>query len=228
MRKYIYLIAAVCAGLFALASCSETEETTTEYDNWQERNDLYWSSIVAQAKDSIAAAQAAYGTDWAEEGNWLGLLTFSKQPEVATGTDSVYIQKLRRGTSDASPLHTDTVRLRLRGRLMPSASYPDGYLFLHTGLYTDFERTFDETSAGTATYGMSALVRGLETALLNMKKGDLWRIYVPYNLGYGSTAQSAIPAYSTLVFEAQIAEIYPAGSKVTTLKGLKGEATAED
>ena len=44
-----------------------------------------------------------------------------------------------------------------------------------------------------------------------MHRGDHWRIYVPYQLGYGSTVSGQIPAYSVLTFEMALHDFAPAG-----------------
>ena len=47
------------------------------------------------------------------------------------------------------------------------------------------------------------------TAVLNMQRGDRWLVYIPYQLGYGaSSSNSAVPSYSTLVFDIALADFY--------------------
>ena len=41
MNKILFALLSF-AGLLCLASCSETEETDTEYENWQAKNDTYF------------------------------------------------------------------------------------------------------------------------------------------------------------------------------------------
>jgi FKBP-type peptidyl-prolyl cis-trans isomerase FklB len=45
-----------------------------------------------------------------------------------------------------------------------------------------------------------------------MVKGDVWRVYVPSELGYGATDQSAVPAHSTLVFDINLVDFSKMGS----------------
>jgi FKBP-type peptidyl-prolyl cis-trans isomerase FklB len=40
-----------------------------------------------------------------------------------------------------------------------------------------------------------------------MKVGDIWEIWVPWELGYGSSGSGSIPGYTTLVFEIELMEI---------------------
>ena len=37
-----------------------------------------------------------------------------------------------------------------------------------------------------------------------MRVGDRWMIYIPYNLGYGNRTSGPIPAFSTLIFEVEL------------------------
>ena len=61
-------------------------------------------------------------------------------------------------------------------------------------------------------FRVSEVVQGFGTALMYMHIGDLWRVYVPANLGYGTTGQTYIPASSTLVYEIELKAYYRAGT----------------
>jgi FKBP-type peptidyl-prolyl cis-trans isomerase len=37
--------------------------------------------------------------------------------------------------------------------------------------------------------------------------GDKWEVWIPQELGYGTTGSGEIPGYSTLVFEMELVEI---------------------
>ena len=58
--------------------------------------------------------------------------------------------------------------------------------------------------------GVNNTVIGYATAVMNMVEGDRWKIVIPYSIGYGSGSNSSktIPAYSTLIFDLQLARIY--------------------
>lgn len=45
MKKTILFIGLVCMALFSLASCSEKEDTIDDYNNWQQKNDDYWTTL---------------------------------------------------------------------------------------------------------------------------------------------------------------------------------------
>ena len=169
-----------------VASCSEQDdEEADEYANWQVRNEAYFASL----SDSLNQGGET----------WQRFRTWSKDQQAeGSSTEYIYVKVLESGTETVSPLYTDTVRVSYRGRLIPSASYADGYVFDQT-----YYGTYSLQTTATAKGVVSSFVEGFTTALLHMHPGDRWRIYIPYQLGYGTTASSssAIPAYSTLIFD---------------------------
>lgn len=193
------------------SSCSEDDATVDEYADWQQRNEAF----VASLSDSLARG----GTAWMRLKNY----SFDQATEGAVA-DYVYVKKLVSGTdAETSPLFTDSVRVSYQGRLIPSASYPEGYVF-DTTVYGDF----DMKTASTAKLLTSATVAGFATALQHMHRGDRWRVYIPYQLGYGSGVQSGIPAYSTLVFELVLVDFSPAGQAMPTWMSRKVEGVKND
>lgn len=72
-----------------------------------------------------------------------------------------------------------------------------------------FESTRDMGQPATFTVGQ--LVPGFNEALMLMRPGDLWTIYIPSALGYGDAPQGdSIPGGSVLVFEMEMLEATPA------------------
>ena len=48
------------------------------------------------------------------------------------------------------------------------------------------------------------MIAGFKEALLTMKAGDKWRVYIPPHLGYGSQGGGPIPPNATLVFDLEM------------------------
>ena len=177
------------------SSCSESDDADTaeEYANWQARNDVFFASL----EDSLNRG-----------GNvWKKIKTFTKDPSTAgVNTDYIYAKVLETGDGTTSPLYSDSVRVSYRGRLIPSVTYPQGYVFDQT-----YVGSYSIRTTGVSDGVVSGFVQGFSTALQAMHKGDRWRIYVPYTLGYDSETKTGIPAYSVLIFDLTLID-YISGS----------------
>ena len=189
MKNWNYILLSVI--LFPLvgmvSSCSEDDSVTDEFANWQERNE-------------------AKTDQWAASG--LKKIRVFTQDNTTTGNndDFIYVEVLESGEGTESPLFTDTVRVAYRGRLIPTTNYANGLVFDETYL-----GDFSWHTAGMSTMAVNTLVEGFSTALMNMHKGDYWRVYIPYLLGYGTTSTNSIPGYSNLVFDIALLDFWHPG-----------------
>ena len=175
---------AVIGFLFLTLACSEEEAEASEWDNWQQRNETFFATLA----DSLKAQPA----------QWVRLKKFSLDPSVeGNATDYVYAKVIEQGTGTESPAYTDSVRVIYQGRLIPSVTYPQGYLFDKGSVYGDFS---SKTSATRKMY-VASMTDGFSTALQHMHLDDRWRIYIPYQLGYGTSDYLNIPAYSVMIFD---------------------------
>ena len=53
-------------------------------------------------------------------------------------------------------------------------------------------------------FRLNQVIDGWQQGLQQMKVGDRWMIYIPYQLGYGARSSGPIPAFSTLIFEVEL------------------------
>ena len=175
-----------------LTSCSESDEVVdAEYANWQARNDAYFASL----EDSLIMAWSSSLAT--EASRWNKIKTYTKDEEAVTAnTDYIYIKVLEQGTGTTCPLYTDSVRVSYRGRLIPTANYPQGYVFDET-----YEGSYSRNTTGIVDGVVSNFRDGFATALQHMHIGDRWRVFIPYQLGYGTSDYLTIPAYSVLIFD---------------------------
>ncbi|MBR4481956.1 MAG: FKBP-type peptidyl-prolyl cis-trans isomerase [Prevotella sp.] len=183
--------------LLLLASCSEEDTTEDEYANWQERND----NAVKE---------------WAANNAYTKILTYTKETTTPglENKDYIYVEVLEKGNGTESPLYSDTCRVAYRGRLIPTTSYKDGYVFDET-----FLGEFDWKTCGTTDFCANNIVRdGFSTALQNMHIGDRWRVRFSYSLGYGANAAGTIPAYSDLIFDIALLDFWHPGEQVPNFK----------
>ena len=187
MKKYLFILIVLAVGL---VSCSESKGEADEYDDWQNRNEAYFEKVYQQASGSPARLILP---KWSLGGS----------ETTVPHTDNIIVEVLENGEGGLSPLHTDSVEVHYVGRLMPTTNYPEGFVFEKS-----YARTFDPEVSPSKTMSVSGLTKGFATALMSMHRGDHWRVTVPYQLGYGATASSLIPAYSTLIFEIRLVDFW--------------------
>lgn len=196
-----------------LVSCSESDDTVNEYENWQQRNDTYFSARYQAAQDSIAA-----GKD-----DWKLVRVFSKvSDDICSSTDYVVAHVLDEDTSGDeyddyytgdTPEYTDSVLIHYRAHLIPSISYPDGYQFESTWI-----GNYDLSTMIPSRMKVSGMIVGLSSAVMQMHAGDRWELYIPYRLGYNATETSGIPAYSTLIFDVTLHAIGKPGKAMPAVR----------
>lgn len=126
---------------------------------------------------------------WQQE-NAAYMAQISRDPEVKPLGAGVYYKVMETGTGDRSPQQFSVVTCHYRGSLI------NGKVF-----DSSFERGCPEA------FRCRDLIAGFTSALLHMKVGDRWMVYIPFDQGYGTRASGPIPAYSTLIFEIQLLSI---------------------
>ena len=55
-----------------------------------------------------------------------------------------------------------------------------------------------------ATFGVTQVIPGWTEALQLMPVGSKWKLYIPYDLAYGSRDQGTIKPFSTLIFDVEL------------------------
>lgn len=108
---------------------------------------------------------------------------------VVTLPSGLQYEILRKGTG---PIPTDTnkVKVHYHGTLING---------------TVFDSSIDRKEP--ATFGVTQVIPGWIEALKLMPVGSKWKLYVPYNLGYGSQDRGAIKPFSTLIFDVELLSI---------------------
>lgn len=209
MRQHAYIASflTLLATVFCLTSCKETDDTVEEYPDWQQKNEAFFSAKYNAAKQAIASGDTS----------WKIFKSYARDSSTpGSATDYIVVKVLREGTGSGAPLFTDTVRTHYRGQLLASATHVDssdrelGYVF-DSSWSTN---SFDERIFVPAKFAVSDVADGFSTALQHMHIGDRWKVYIPYQLGYGTNVNGSIPAYSTLVFDMALAAYYHPGKKV--------------
>jgi len=201
---------AVQSSFFIFTSCSESDEESTEYANWEARNNEYFENIYQEAVSNNKSGDAS----------WFLLKSYSKDANTeGAHTDYIVVHVLSQNKehnelaadeSYVSPMFTDSVLVHYRGNLIPSESYSNGYQF-----DSSWQGDYDLTTMVPARLAVSNVIDGFSTALQKMHIGDRWCVYIPYQLGYGaSSSSSKIPNYSVLKFDITLRAFSKPGTKL--------------
>ena len=206
-HTYLYLTALLlCAFALTFTACGDDEDDK-EYPNWRQTNEAYYNQLFTETQERIAGGDTS----------WKIIRNYTFEEPVGTAPErNIVVHVLNEGTGTGCPLFTDTVRIHYRGRLLPSTSYPDGLVFDETWL-TDY----DLETMYPVKLGVPSLIDGFATALQHMHIGDRWEVYIPYQLGYGTKGQDAIPGYSMLKFDITLMAYYRAGQVVPEWKASR-------
>lgn len=209
-----------------LGSCAEDEAGYDPYYNWAARNEAWYLQTAETARKAIAEAKAEYGDDWENHCEWRMFKSLLRSQSYNSGNvmDSICVRIHKNGVRDENalnPLFADSVRLSYRGFLMPTEYMgDDGTLTTKQNVFSQtFFGDYDADVAAPTLLKVSGTVEGFSTALQYMVAGDVWDVYIPQGLAYGgSTSNSDIPAYSTLLFRIYLTAVYRAGSGVPEWK----------
>ena len=196
MKKTLWLLWAALITSCLFSACDETSEVN-EYADWRNRNQRFVDSIAAVAEENA-------------DGNWRIYKSYTLPPDnpndltvVKDVNNYVYCHIEENGTGTTSPIYTDSIR----------ASYR---VWLINDILIDqsFRGEFNPAISVPSKFSMSSTIIGWTTALQQMRTGDSWIIYIPYELGYGKRQSGDVPGYSALKYWVNLAGVYPTGTVV--------------
>jgi FKBP-type peptidyl-prolyl cis-trans isomerase len=96
---------------------------------------------------------------------------------------------IKKGTGK-TPQRTDKVKTHYRGTLMNGEEFDSSY-----------------KRNKPAEFAVGGVIKGWTEALLLMKEGAKWQLFIPSELAYGPRERPSIPANSVLIFEIEFLEI---------------------
>ncbi len=125
--------------------------------------------------------------------NHAWLAAKSKEEGVVKVAPGVYAKVLAEGdASRACPTPGSIVTAHYTGRTI------DGKTF-------DTSRA--DPDAVAPAFRVRDLIDGWQAALVKMRPGDRWELYVAAEAGYGSYSQPGIPGGSTLIFDIELVSV---------------------
>ena len=152
----------------------------------QEVLTAYQKKFVAQQqkiREEAAAKNKAEGAAF--------LATNKNNPGVITLPDGLQYKVITNGDG-AIPTPNDVVTVNYRGTLI------DG---------TEFDSSIKRGKP--EQFPVGNVIHGWTEALLQMKVGSKWQLFVPSELAYGARGRPGIPANSVLIFEVELLSTEP-------------------
>ena len=204
-NRITWLVVILSALTIGFSSCAKDTEVVDPYANWKEKNEQFLDSIAEVAanppSDEIWRKYANYKIDFGTSNNP------SMLPYQYKVYDYVYVKYASEDDilnleNGQEPLinYSDTVSVAYQGFLINETRFDGNY-------YGTFDK---EVNDNFTTFGVSEVVVGWTTALMNMKPdmNDVATLYIPYQMGYGENGSgSTIKGYSTLIFKLYIDEV---------------------
>ena len=130
-------------------------------------------------------------------------------------TDSICVYIEQRDTGRGCPTWSDTVRVNYRGYLMPTQNVVNGeWREERTVFSQSFIGEMNTQIIVPTQMAVSSAVAGFATALQYMHVGDVWWVYIPSELAYGSQSSGSVLPYSTLTFYLNLADYHKPGDVV--------------
>ena len=194
MNKKIYLLPLLLLAL-VFTSCEETKEAS-KFDDWRPRNEAFIDSL-----------EQVYKVGTNPKLKYIVPLTDNR--------DKIYYEDITpdsvKSKLGATPIYSDSVQVYYRG------SYIFGDTFDQNFQGKDPKPEFDEPLDCYVSpyvdrpqgWPITTVISGWGEVLQHMQVGERWRVYLPYQYGYGTSASGSIPGYSTLIFDMQLQGILP-------------------
>lgn len=120
----------------------------------------------------------------------------ARQKGVITTASGLQYKILKAGDKKGPSVGpTDTVTVDYRGKLMNGIEFDSSY-----------------SRGKPETFPVNGVIRGWQEALVMMKPGSTWRLYVPPELAYGRTPRPKIPPNSLLIFDVDLESVVAANA----------------
>jgi FKBP-type peptidyl-prolyl cis-trans isomerase FklB len=133
-----------------------------------------------------AAGEAAAARDQAAVKDFLA--RNGREKGVVTTASGLQYRIIAAGDKKAPPIGAgDTVTADYRGKLMDGSEFDSSY-----------------SRGQPQVFPVNGVIKGWQEALVLMKPGAKWQLFIPPELAYGARPQQKIPANSLLIFEVNV------------------------
>lgn len=144
--------------------------------------------------DGVRQRQAARNRDAAQQ----FLATNAKAKGVRSTASGLQYRVLAAGNARSPmPVADSQVTVHYRGTLLDGSEFDSSY-----------------QRGQPATFGVDGVIKGWQEALVMMRPGAKWELFIPPDLAYGDAAPPSIPPGSLLRFEVELLAVSsPAGTR---------------
>jgi FKBP-type peptidyl-prolyl cis-trans isomerase len=123
----------------------------------------------------------------------------TREKGVKATADGLQYKVLIPGNAKAAAIQpTDEVTVQYRGKLLDGSEFDSSY-----------------ARGVPATFKVNGVIKGWQEALVLMKPGSKWQLFVPPELAYDNSPRPGIPAGSLLIFEVELVSVKPSESPPT-------------
>ena len=189
MKKYWHITWMLVVMLFTLAACSDDDENEIVIDEaWKEINLAVFDARLQDAKTDTS------------------LFTINSE----SGNEQIICKILKKGEGTETIYYTSKVNCYYKGCFVTNE---DGEVVADRDSVLTQGEVFDsrlrENGDDKVLFEVddSGLRDGFATALQHMHEGDIWEVWMPYQLGYGVSGYDDIKPYTTLVFQIEVTDI---------------------
>ena len=183
MKSKLYLLFFLCAPLFFIACADDTE---TFDDRWRLANEAKFDAITADPN-------------------------YTRLPSL-TGRGHIMYRVIESGDPNGRrPFFTDRVSVNYTGWFRNDwtrveDTWPDdrGFTIINRII---FDTTDNRGNPIPRVFEVNQLIPGFTTALQHMRPGDVWKVWIPWELGYGTRGMGNIRGFTTLVFEIELMRV---------------------
>jgi len=144
--------------------------------------------VMAKFQQSLLEKRQKQAEQNLTEGK--AFLEQNKTQEGIKVTPSGLQYKVIKEGAGKTPQSSDRVKTHYRGTLI------DG---------KEFDSSYQRNQP--AEFAVAEVIKGWTEALLMMKEGAKWQLFVPSDLAYGTAGRPSIPPHAVLIFEIELLEV---------------------
>ena len=174
------------ASLYYLLFINDPSFSKMDVDAYVDGLKSYWKEQELENEQQLAETYFTYKAHFSKD---LGqkYLEKNKERDEVTETDSgLQFEVIQEGQGD-QPGAESNVTVHYHGSLI------DGKVF---------DSSYDRGEQ--ISFALNQVIPGWTEGLQLMNPGAKYRLYIPYNLGYGEQGTQGIPPFSTLVFDVEL------------------------